>query len=133
MIVDHLIIIYNIFLSFLIATGLFSLIYLFLWISGLGLHIEKLAAYECGFYPFEDTRQMFRIRYYLIAILFIIFDLEIILLIPLIIYYPDFFFLIQDSNIIVSHNQEFVTIIIFLGIITLGFSYEWMKSALYWE
>lgn len=133
MIVDHLIIIYNIFLSFLIAIGLFSLIYLFLWISGLGLHIEKLAAYECGFYPFEDTRQMFRIRYYLIAILFIIFDLEIILLIPLIIYYPDFFFLIQDSNIIVSHNQEFVTIIIFLGIITLGFSYEWMKSALYWE
>ena len=133
MIVDHLIIIYNIFLSFLIAIGLFSLIYLFLWISGLGLHIEKLAAYECGFYPFEDTRQMFRIRYYLIAILFIIFDLEIILLIPLIIYYPDFFFLTQDSNIIVSHNQEFVTIIIFLGIITLGFSYEWMKSALYWE
>lgn len=133
MIVDHLIIIYNIFLSFLIAIGLFSLIYLFLWISGLGLHIEKLAAYECGFYPFEDTRQMFRIRYYLIAILFIIFDLEIILLIPLIIYYPDFFFLIRDSNIIVSHNQEFVTIIIFLGIITLGFSYEWMKSALYWE
>jgi NADH-quinone oxidoreductase subunit A len=133
MIVDHLIIIYNIFLSFLIAIGLFSLIYLFLWISGLGLHIEKLAAYECGFYPFEDTRQMFRIRYYLIAILFIIFDLEIILLIPLIIYYPDFFFLIQDSNTIVSHNQEFVTIIIFLGIITLGFSYEWMKSALYWE
>lgn len=133
MIVDHLIIIYNIFLSFLIAIGLFSLIYLLLWISGLGLHIEKLAAYECGFYPFEDTRQMFRIRYYLIAILFIIFDLEIILLIPLIIYYPDFFFLTQDSNIIVSHNQEFVTIIIFLGIITLGFSYEWMKSALYWE
>ncbi len=133
MIVDHLIIIYNIFLSFLIAIGLFSLIYLFLWISGLGLHIEKLAAYECGFYPFEDTRQMFRIRYYLIAILFIIFDLEIILLIPLIIYYPDFFFLTRDSNTIVSHNQEFVTIIIFLGIITLGFSYEWMKSALYWE
>lgn len=130
MLFEYLTIVANIFLSFVLAIGLFSIIYLILWISGLGLHIEKLAAYECGFYPFEDTRQMFRIRYYLIAILFIIFDLEIILIIPLLIYYPDLFFLHDD---IIINYQEFVVVVTFLVIITLGFSYEWMKSALYWE
>lgn len=127
---EHLTILCNITLSLVIATGLFSVIYLILWVSGLGLHIEKLAAYECGFYPFEDTRQMFRIRYYLIAILFIIFDLEIILIIPLLVYYPDLFFLNTE---IILYYQEFFVIVVFLIIITLGFSYEWMKAALYWE
>jgi len=130
MMFEHLTIVSSIFLSFIIAMGLFSIIYLILWVSGLGLHIEKLAAYECGFYPFEDTRQMFRIRYYLIAILFIIFDLEIILIIPLLVYYPDLFFLNTE---IILYYQEFFVIVVFLIIITLGFSYEWMKAALYWE
>ena len=75
---------------------------------------------------------MFRIRYYLIAILFIIFDLEIILLIPLIAFYPDMFFLL-DSDFLNHYYQEFFVVVIFLVIITLGFAYEWMKAALYWE
>lgn len=131
MLFEHLTIISNILLSVALAVILFSVIYIILWVSGLGLHIEKLAAYECGFYPFEDTRQKFRIRYYLIAILFIIFDLEIILVIPLVLYYPDIFFLMNDNFIL--YYQEFVIVVIFLVIITLGFSYEWMKAALYWE
>ena len=131
MMFEHLTIVCSIFLSLVLAVVLFAVIYLILWISGLGLHIEKLAAYECGFYPFEDTRQKFRIRYYLIAILFIIFDLEIILIIPLVLYYPDLFFLLNEN--IELYYQEFFTVVVFLVIITLGFSYEWMKAALYWE
>ena len=131
MLFEHLTIISAILFSAVIAVGLFSVVYLIIKVSGLGLHIEKLAAYECGFYPFEDTRQMFRIRYYLIAILFIIFDIEIILLIPLVAFYPDMFFLLDDFFI--YYYQEFFVVVVFLVIITLGFSYEWMKAALYWE
>ena len=131
MLFEHLTIISTILFSVVLAVGLFSVVYLILKVSGLGLHIEKLAAYECGFYPFEDTRQMFRIRYYLIAILFIIFDIEIILLIPLVAFYPDMFFLLDDFFIF--YYQEFFVVVVFLVIITLGFSYEWMKAALYWE
>lgn len=132
MIFEHFTIISAVLFSLVIALGLFAIIYLIINVSGLGLHIEKLAAYECGFYPFEDTRQMFRIRYYLIAILFIIFDLEIILLIPLIAFYPDIFFLFNEP-FFALYYQEFFVVIVFLVIITLGFSYEWMKAALYWE
>ena len=131
MLFEHLTIISAILFSVVIAVGLFSVVYLLIKVSGLGLHIEKLAAYECGFYPFEDTRQMFRIRYYLIAILFIIFDIEIILLIPLVAFYPDMFFLMDEH--FVTYYQEFFVVVVFLVIITLGFSYEWMKAALYWE
>jgi len=122
MLFEHLTILSAILFSVVLAVGLFSVVYLILKVSGLGLHIEKLAAYECGFYPFEDTRQMFRIRYYLIAILFIIFDIEIILLIPLVAYYPDMFFLLDDFFIF--YYQEFFVVVVFLVIITLGFSYE---------
>ena len=131
MLFEHLTIISAILFSVVLAVGLFSVVYLIIKVSGLGLHIEKLAAYECGFYPFEDTRQMFRIRYYLIAILFIIFDIEIILLIPLVAFYPDMFFLLDEH--FVTYYQEFFVVVVFLVIITLGFSYEWMKAALYWE
>ncbi len=122
MLFEHLTIISAILFSVVIAVGLFSVVYLLIKVSGLGLHIEKLAAYECGFYPFEDTRQMFRIRYYLIAILFIIFDIEIILLIPLVAFYPDMFFLLDEH--FVTYYQEFFVVVVFLVIITLGFSYE---------
>ena len=122
MLFEHLTIISAILFSVIIAVGLFSVVYLIIKVSGLGLHIEKLAAYECGFYPFEDTRQMFRIRYYLIAILFIIFDIEIILLIPLVAFYPDMFFLLDEH--FVTYYQEFFVVVVFLVIITLGFSYE---------
>ena len=82
---------------------------------------EKLSAYECGFEPFNDSRMEFDIRFYLVAILFIIFDLEIAFLFP---------WAITLGNIGIF---GFVSMMIFLSILTVGFVYEWKKGALDWE
>ena len=82
---------------------------------------EKLSAYECGFEPFEDSRMQFDIRYYLVAILFILFDLEIAFLFPWAVVFKDLEFF------------GFVSMMIFLGILVVGFIYEWAKGALDWE
>ena len=82
---------------------------------------EKLSAYECGFEPFEDSRMEFDVRFYLVAILFIIFDLEIAFLFP---------WAISLGNIGIL---GFVSMMIFLFILTVGFVYEWKKGALDWE
>tara|TARA_B110000858_G_scaffold173048_1_gene204566 strand:+ start:126 stop:494 length:369 start_codon:yes stop_codon:yes gene_type:complete len=82
---------------------------------------EKLSAYECGFEPFEDSRIEFDVRFYLVAILFIIFDLEIAFLFP---------WAISLGNI---GLLGFSSMMIFLGILTVGFIYEWKKGALDWE
>ncbi|MDB4157343.1 NADH-quinone oxidoreductase subunit A [Candidatus Pelagibacter sp.] len=82
---------------------------------------EKLSAYECGFEPFEDSRIEFDIRFYLVAILFIIFDLEIAFLFP---------WAISLGNI---GLLGFSSMMIFLSILTIGFIYEWKKGALDWE
>ncbi len=82
---------------------------------------EKLSAYECGFEPFEDSRMEFDVRFYLVAILFIIFDLEIAFLFP---------WAISLGNI---GGLGFVSMMIFLFILTIGFIYEWKKGALDWE
>ena len=82
---------------------------------------EKLSAYECGFEPFNDSRMEFDIRFYLVAILFIIFDLEIAFLFP---------WAISLGNI---GLLGFVSMMIFLFILTIGFIYEWKKGALDWE
>ena len=82
---------------------------------------EKLSAYECGFEPFEDSRIEFDVRFYLVAILFIIFDLEIAFLFPL---------AISLGNI---GLLGFSSMMIFLFILTIGFIYEWRKGALDWE
>ena len=82
---------------------------------------EKLSAYECGFEPFSDSRMEFDIRFYLVAILFIIFDLEIAFLFPWAISLGKIGFL------------GFVSMMIFLFILTVGFIYEWKKGALDWE
>ena len=82
---------------------------------------EKLSAYECGFEPFEDSRMEFDVRFYLVAILFIIFDLEIAFLFP---------WAISLGNI---GLLGFVSMMIFLFILTIGFIYEWKKGALDWE
>ena len=82
---------------------------------------EKLSAYECGFEPFNDSRMEFDIRFYLVAILFIIFDLEIAFLFP---------WAISLGNIGIF---GFVSMMIFLSILTVGFIYEWKKGALDWE
>jgi NADH-quinone oxidoreductase subunit A len=82
---------------------------------------EKLSAYECGFEAFEDARIQFDVRFYLVAILFIIFDLEVAFLFPWAI-------TLGDIGIF-----GFSSMLIFLGILTIGFIYEWRKGALEWE
>ena len=82
---------------------------------------EKLSAYECGFEAFDDSRMEFDVRFYLVAILFIIFDLEIAFLFP---------WAISLGNI---GAVGFWSMIIFLSVLTIGFIYEWKKGALEWE
>lgn len=82
---------------------------------------EKLSPYECGFEAFEDSRMKFDVRYYLVAILFIIFDLEIAFLFP--------WAIVLDS----IGTFGFIAMAIFLGILVVGFIYEWKKGALEWE
>ncbi|MAR56787.1 MAG: NADH-quinone oxidoreductase subunit A [Rickettsiales bacterium] len=82
---------------------------------------EKLSAYECGFEPFGDARGEFDVRFYLVAILFIIFDLEVAFLFP--------------WAITLGYIGEFGfwSMMAFLGVLTIGFIYEWNKGALEWE
>jgi NADH-quinone oxidoreductase subunit A len=82
---------------------------------------EKLSAYECGFEPFEDARRKFDVRFYLVAILFIIFDLEVAFLFPWAVALGDI------------GMFGFWSMVVFLGILTVGFVYEWKKGALEWE
>ena len=82
---------------------------------------EKLSAYECGFAPFGDARAKFDVRYYLVAILFIIFDLEVAFLFP---------WAVSLGKIGVF---GFWSMVVFLGVLTIGFVYEWKKGALEWE
>jgi NADH-quinone oxidoreductase subunit A len=82
---------------------------------------EKLSPYECGFDPFEDARVRFDVRYYLVAILFIIFDLEVAFLFPWAVS-------LKDVGLF-----GFWSMLLFLGVLTVGFIYEWRKGALEWE
>jgi len=82
---------------------------------------EKLSPYECGFEAFEDARMKFDVRYYLVAILFILFDLEIAFLFPWAV-------VLQDIGIF-----GFFAMMLFLLILVVGFIYEWKKGALEWE
>jgi NADH-quinone oxidoreductase subunit A len=82
---------------------------------------KKNSPYECGFEAFEDARMKFDVRFYLVAILFILFDLEIAFLFPWAI-------VLKEIG-----TFGFVSMMIFLAILTVGFIYEWMKGALEWE
>ena len=82
---------------------------------------EKTSAYECGFEPFEDARTRFDVRFYLVAILFIIFDLEVAFLFP---------WAISLGSI---GMLGFWSMMVFLAVLTVGFIYEWKKGALEWE
>ena len=82
---------------------------------------EKLSPYECGFEAFEDSRMKFDVRFYLVAILFIIFDLEIAFLFP--------WAVALDGIGLVGY----IAMAVFLGILVIGFVYEWKKGALEWE
>ena len=81
----------------------------------------KNSPYECGFEAFEDARMKFDVRYYLVAILFILFDLEIAFLFPWAI-------VLEDIGLF-----GFLSMVVFLGILVVGFVYEWMQGALDWE
>ena len=82
---------------------------------------KKLSPYECGFEAFEDARMKFDVRYYLVAILFILFDLEIAFLFPWAIVLPEIGFF------------GYAAMMVFLAILVVGFVYEWKKGALEWE
>jgi NADH-quinone oxidoreductase subunit A len=82
---------------------------------------EKLSAYECGFNAFDDARMKFDIRFYLVSILFIIFDLEVAFLFPWAITFGDL------------GAFGFWSMMVFLGVLTIGFVYEWKKGALEWD
>jgi NADH-quinone oxidoreductase subunit A len=82
---------------------------------------EKLSSYECGFEPFDDARRKFDVRFYLVAILFIIFDLEVAFLFP---------WAVALGEI---GMFGFWSMVVFLGVLTIGFVYEWKKGALEWE
>ena len=82
---------------------------------------EKMTAYECGFDPFDDARNQFDVRFYLVAILFIIFDLEVAFLFP---------WAVSLGTIGVF---GFWSMVIFLGVLTIGFIYEWRRGALEWH
>jgi len=82
---------------------------------------EKVSSYECGFQPFEDSRNKFDVKFYLVAILFIIFDLEISYLFP-------WALCLNQINYL-----GYISMLLFLIILTIGFIYEWMKGALDWD
>ena len=82
---------------------------------------EKLSAYECGFNAFDDARMKFDVRFYLVAILFIIFDLEVSFLFPWAVSFSDL------------GVYGFWSMMVFLGVLTIGFIYEWRKGALEWD
>ncbi len=83
--------------------------------------VEKLSAYECGFNAFDDARMKFDVRFYLVAILFIIFDLEVAFLFPWAAAFGDLGWF------------GFWSMMVFLGVLTIGFIYEWKKGALEWD
>lgn len=116
----------NVYFNFLILFGLAiiiaSILYLVSYLIGHKIpDKEKISAYECGFSPFEDARQKFDIRFYLVSILFIIFDLEVVFLFPW-------------SVVLFTINYwGAITMFIFLIVLTIGFIYEWINGALDWE
>jgi NADH-quinone oxidoreductase subunit A len=115
---DYLSIIIFIFLALILSIGFIVLNFLF---SPKNPDPEKLSAYECGFEAFNDSRIEFDIRFYLVAILFIIFDLEIAFLFP---------WAISLGSI---GALGFWSMMIFLFVLTIGFIYEWKKGALDWD
>ena len=110
-------------LIFLAVAGGFGLLLLVLgWVLGPRRPDgEKVSAYECGFEPFEDTRSRFDVRYYLVAILFIIFDLEIAFLFP------------WAVSLDTVGGFGLVSMGVFLAVLVVGFIYEWKKGALEWD
>ena len=110
-------------LIFLAVAGGFGLVLLVLgWVFGPRRpDIDKVSPYECGFEPFEDSRAKFDVRYYLVAILFIVFDLEIAFLFP------------WAVSLDAIGGFGLLSMAVFLGVLVIGFIYEWKKGALEWD
>jgi len=105
-----------------LAVGLGLILVLAAWVLAVrNPDPAKISAYECGFNAFDDARMKFDVRFYLVSILFIIFDLEIAFLFP----WAAAFGQLSDV--------AFWSMIVFLGVLTVGFAYEWKKGALEWE
>ena len=115
---DYLSIIIFLFVALTLSIGFIILNFIF---SPKNPDPEKLSAYECGFEAFDDSRMEFDVRFYLVAILFIIFDLEIAFLFP---------WAISLGNI---GTLGFWSMMLFLFVLTIGFVYEWKKGALDWD
>ncbi len=109
-----------IFLAVAIALGL-VLVFAAVFIAVSNPDPEKVSTYECGFNAFDDARMKFDVRFYLVAILFIIFDLEIAFLFPWAVAF-------KDVGVL-----GFWSMMVFLGVLTIGFAYEWKKGALEWD
>ncbi|KPN62149.1 NAD(P)H-quinone oxidoreductase subunit 3 [Aliiroseovarius sp. xm-m-379] len=114
------------YLPIIIFLGLAIVIGLVLIIAAVVLAVrnpdpEKLSAYECGFNAFDDARMKFDVRFYLVSILFIIFDLEIAFLFPWAVAF-------KGVGLV-----GFWSMMVFLAVLTIGFAYEWKKGALEWE
>jgi NADH-quinone oxidoreductase subunit A len=115
---DYLSILIFVFIALLLSFGFIILNFIF---SPKKPDPEKLSAYECGFEPFGDSRMEFDVRFYLVAILFIIFDLEIAFLFP------------WAVTLGTLGSLGFWSMIFFLFVLTIGFIYEWKKGALDWD
>ena len=112
---------HKIFIMFVVCALLAILILGISYIlKGKNYNWEKTSSYECGFQPFEDTRSRFDVKFYLVAILFIIFDLEIAYLFP------------WSLCLDVLGIEGIISMILFLLVLTIGFVYEWKKGALDW-
>jgi len=109
-----------VFLAIALIIGLALLIPPFI-IAHKAPDVEKLSAYECGFNAFDDARMKFDVRFYLVAILFIIFDLEVAFLFPWAVAFKSLGWF------------GFWSMMIFLAVLTIGFIYEWKKGALEWD
>ena len=118
MFVEYVLIFKYLIFCFLVSLLLLSISFFLVYQNS---NYEKISIYECGFSPFGDSRNKFEIRFYVVAILFMIFDLEIIFLFPWIV---SFYFISYVS---------FFSMIIFLFILFIGFFYELLKGALNWE
>ena len=118
MLAEYLPVLLFLLVSIIFSLGVLSLSFI---VSPKKPNNEKLSPYECGFEPFDDARTKFDIRFYLVALLFIIFDLEVAFLFP---------WAISLKNIGLF---GYTSMMIFLIILTIGFIYEWKKGALEWE
>jgi NADH-quinone oxidoreductase subunit A len=109
----------------LLSFGLSSLLlFVSLRISPKEYDAEKLSAYECGFTPLGDARQPFHVRFYVVGILFILFDLEVVFIFP---------WAVSLETLKAFSPFALYSMLVFLILLTLGFVYEWQKGALEWE